>query len=298
MRKWKSGGGEFSSGWSSEERRKKLRERRHGEVDVDEPNSVKTWTLEGESVDEETGMDVDGKAYRTDKEDGAVLEVDSENETAAPALQDDEIDPLDAFMNSTVLPEVEKLANAAEQSIVSVEKGSNKSLGRIIPGEDSDSDYGDIKNNDNPLEDEDDDEFTKRVTDKKGEKLSLVDHSMIDYEPFRKKFYIEMKEISKMTPEGVGAYRKQLELKIHGKDVPKAIKTWHQTGIANKILEMIKKLDYEKPMPIQAQALPIIMSGRDCIDIAKTGSGKTLAYMLPLLRHIKDHPPAVAGWAY
>ncbi|KAM1187817.1 hypothetical protein ACFX2J_023699 [Malus domestica] len=54
---------------------------------------------------------------------------------------------------------------------------------------------------------------------------------------------------------------------------------------------MIKKLDYEKPIPIQAQALPIIMSGQDCIGIAKTGSGKTLAYVLPMLGHIKDHPP-------
>ncbi|RXH68212.1 hypothetical protein DVH24_028359 [Malus domestica] len=127
------------------------------------------------------------------------------------------------FYNSTVPPDVEKLANAVEQSIVSVEKGSNKSLGRIIPGEDSDSDYGDIENNDNPLEDEDDDEFTKRVTNKKVEKLCLVDHSKIDYEPFRKNFYIDVKEISKMTPEDVGAYRKQLEVKIHGKDVPKPI---------------------------------------------------------------------------
>ena len=41
----------------------------------------------------------------------------------------------------------------------------------------------------------------------------------------------------------------------------------------------------------QAQALPIIMSGRDCIGVAKTGSGKTLAFVLPMLRHIKDQPP-------
>ncbi|KAM1411285.1 hypothetical protein COP1_023996 [Malus domestica] len=162
--------------WLEFIRKKKEAEgEKHWEVDVDEPNS-------------------DGEAYRTDKEDGAVLEVDSENETAAPALQDDEIDPLDAFI-----------------------------ILRIIPGEDSDSDYGDIENNDNPLEDEDDDEFTKRVTNKKVEKLCLVDHSKIDYEPFRKNFYIDVKEISKMTPEDVGAYRKQLEVKIHGKDVPKPI---------------------------------------------------------------------------
>ncbi|KAM1324189.1 hypothetical protein PS2_044977 [Malus domestica] len=283
--------------WQELRRKEKQAEgEKHVEGDVDEHKSKKTWTLEGESDDEEeTGMDVDGEAYLTDKEDGAVMEVDSENQTAAPALQDDEIDPLDAFMNSAVLPEVEKLANAAEQPVVAGEKGSNNSLGRIIPGEYSDSDYGDIENDDDPLEDEDDDEFTKRVTKTKVDKLSLVDHSKIDYEPFRKNFYIEVKEVSKMTPEDVGAYRKQLELKIHGKDVPKPIKTWHQTGLTNKILEMIKKLDYEKPMPIQAQAVPIIMSGRDCIGIAKTGSGKTLAYVLPMLRHIKDQPPVVAG---
>ncbi|KAF2293903.1 hypothetical protein GH714_005567 [Hevea brasiliensis] len=98
-----------------------------------------------------------------------------------------------------------------------------------------------------------------------------------------------------MNPEEVATYRKLLELKIHGKDVPKPVKTWHQTGLSSKILDTIKKLNYEKPMPIQAQALPIIMSGRDCIGIAKTGSGKTLAFVLPMLRHIKDQPPVEAG---
>ena len=38
---------------------------------------------------------------------------------------------------------------------------------------------------------------------------------------------------------------------------------------------------------MQAQALPVVMSGRDCIGVAKTGSGKTLAFVLPMLRHIK-----------
>ncbi len=42
----------------------------------------------------------------------------------------------------------------------------------------------------------------------------------------------------------------------------------------------------------QAQALPVVMSGRDCIGVAKTGSGKTLAFVLPMLRHIKVRPVA------
>ena len=47
---------------------------------------------------------------------------------------------------------------------------------------------------------------------------------------------------------------------------------------------------FEKPTPIQAQAIPAIMSGRDLIGIAKTGSGKTLAFLLPMFRHIIDQP--------
>lgn len=45
---------------------------------------------------------------------------------------------------------------------------------------------------------------------------------------------------------------------------------------------------YEKPTPIQAQAIPAIMNGRDLIGIAKTGSGKTIAFLLPMFRHIMD----------
>ena len=49
--------------------------------------------------------------------------------------------------------------------------------------------------------------------------------------------------------------------------------------------------NFEKPTPIQSQAIPAVMSGRDLIGIAKTGSGKTLAFLVPLFRHILDQPP-------
>ncbi|KAF5740989.1 hypothetical protein HS088_TW11G01071 [Tripterygium wilfordii] len=315
--------------WQELKRKKEEFEReKHGEVDADEPKAGKTWTLEGESDDEEApligkseaDMDIDEDAS-TGKEVGDTMLVDSEHGTAAPlqngvdiVVGDEEIDPLDAFMNTMVLPEVEKLSYTVVPSSVGdnhmeptkerreqtsngekPKRGSNKSLGRIIPGEDSDTDYGDLEKDENNLEDEDDDEFMKRVKKTKVEKLSLVDHSKMDYKPFRRNFYIEVKELAKMTPEEVAVYRKELELKIHGKDVPKPVKSWHQTGLPSKILETIKKLTFEKPTAIQAQALPVIMSGRDCIGVAKTGSGKTLAFVLPMLRHIKDQPPVEAG---
>ena len=85
-------------------------------------------------------------------------------------------------------------------------------------------------------------------------------------------------------------------MQVRGKDNPKPVKTWTQCGLPTRALEVLRKMKYTKPMPIQAQALPAIMSGRDCIGIAKTGSGKTLAFVLPMLRHIKDQvsfPPGV-----
>lgn len=54
---------------------------------------------------------------------------------------------------------------------------------------------------------------------------------------------------------------------------------------------MIPRHSYEKPTPIQAQAIPAVMSGRDLIGIAKTGSGKTIAFLLPMFRHIMDQRP-------
>ena len=55
-------------------------------------------------------------------------------------------------------------------------------------------------------------------------------------------------------------------------------------------LDIIVRSGYEKPTPIQAQAIPAIMSGRDLIGIAKTGSGKTIAFLLPMFRHVLDQP--------
>ncbi|EES14464.1 DEAD-box ATP-dependent RNA helicase 42 [Sorghum bicolor] len=258
----------------------------------------KKWTLEGEDSDEEAdGTDLGGSS---------VMDVDFNNggnATSGPTDADEEeIDPLDAFMNTMVLPEVAMLErNAASVDSVPAsnavaKKGLKKGTGRIMQGDDSDSDYEDVGDDVGAgLEDEDDEEFMKRVKKTKMEKLGVVDHSKIDYQPFQKNFYIEAKDIREMTSEEVAVYRKELELKVHGKDVPKPIKTWLQSGQTSKLLDTIKKLGFEKPMPIQAQALPVIMSGRDCIGVAKTGSGKTLAFLLPMLRHVKDQPPVAPG---
>ena len=53
-------------------------------------------------------------------------------------------------------------------------------------------------------------------------------------------------------------------------------------------MEVLEYKQIKKPFPIQMQAIPTIMSGRDCLGISETGSGKTLAYVLPMLRHVQS----------
>ncbi|RZC90698.1 hypothetical protein C5167_028530 [Papaver somniferum] len=186
-------------------------------------------------------------------------------------------DPLDVYMTSMVLPEIEKLKNTASHSSFS------SKIDDKYDEEEDDVDYDDDRVENNK---------------KKVDKLPalVIDHSKVEYPSFRKNFYIQVKEISSMPPQEVGNLRKELELKLHGKDVPNPIKTWVQAGLSTKVLQVIKeKLGYEKPMSIQAQALPVIMSGRDCIGIAKTGSSKTLAFALPMLRHIQAQSAIVPG---
>jgi ATP-dependent RNA helicase DDX46/PRP5 len=136
------------------------------------------------------------------------------------------------------------------------------------------------------------DSMSNNIASKGKKDLVRVDHTAIEYSSFRKSFYVEVPELARMTPEEVEAYRAELEgIRVKGKGCPKPIKVWAHAGLSKKEMETLRKLGFEKPTPIQTQAIPTIMSGRDLIGIAKTGSGKTLAFLLPMFRHILDQAP-------
>lgn len=64
--------------------------------------------------------------------------------------------------------------------------------------------------------------------------------------------------------------------------------TFNDLGLAEPILRAVSAEGYNNPTPIQAQAIPSLMQGRDVIGIAQTGTGKTAAFVLPLLHQIAD----------
>jgi ATP-dependent RNA helicase RhlE len=56
------------------------------------------------------------------------------------------------------------------------------------------------------------------------------------------------------------------------------------------LLEGIRELGFTRPTPIQADAVPPALDGRDLLARAQTGSGKTIAFLLPVLHRLMDEP--------
>ncbi|PKY17543.1 DEAD-domain-containing protein [Rhizophagus irregularis] len=127
------------------------------------------------------------------------------------------------------------------------------------------------------------------------EPLQAVDHSQIDYPEIEKFFYEEHTDIANLSKERVDQIRKELDMHVSGADVTKPCISFAHFGFDEALLDVIIKHGYSEPTGIQKQAVPIALSGRDIIGIAKTGSGKTAAFIWPMLIHIMDQEELSKG---
>ena len=79
-----------------------------------------------------------------------------------------------------------------------------------------------------------------------------------------------------------------------------------QLQLANPLARAVAEMGYTTMTPIQAQAIPVVLTGKDVMGAAQTGTGKTAAFALPLLQRLMKHenastsPPATpfALWCY
>jgi ATP-dependent RNA helicase DeaD len=70
---------------------------------------------------------------------------------------------------------------------------------------------------------------------------------------------------------------------------------FEELGLAGELLAALADVGYESPSPIQEQAIPPLLAGRDVIGQAQTGSGKTAAFGLPMLQYVDPSEQEVQG---
>ncbi|GAQ41501.1 pre-mRNA processing RNA-helicase [Aspergillus tubingensis] len=205
---------------------------------------------------------------------------DAADNMEVDAQEEEEVDPLDAFMS--------ELAESAppKKKVGAKFSKTKEQQPEALFGDEHDIDM-------TAVGDGDADDFLAIANKAKKKKdIPTVDHKKVEYESFRKKFYTEPSDLAQMSDEEAASLRLELDgIKVRGVDVPKPVQKWSQCGLGVQTLDVIDKLGYEKTTSIQAQAIPAIMSGRDVIGVAKTGSGKTIAFLIPMFRHIKDQRP-------
>lgn len=77
--------------------------------------------------------------------------------------------------------------------------------------------------------------------------------------------------------------RRKLRIDANGDGIPPPLTTFTAMRLPRATLRCLRAEGIEAPTPIQAQGLPVLLSGRDCVGISYTGSGKTLVFSLPMI---------------
>jgi ATP-dependent RNA helicase RhlE len=72
-------------------------------------------------------------------------------------------------------------------------------------------------------------------------------------------------------------------------EVPKMDTAFTALGLNDRLAYAVQQKGYEQPTPIQTQAIPEVLKGRDVIGSAQTGTGKTAAFSLPILQRLGAH---------
>lgn len=145
-----------------------------------------------------------------------------------------------------------------------------------------------------------------------GNGLRTVDWQSTKLEHFEKNFYVEDKRVSARSDRDVEEFRRTKEirvrcsfifaltaancpsLQVQGRGVPRPVTSFEEVGFPDYLMTSIRAQGFPAPTPIQCQAWPMALSGRDVVAIAQTGSGKTISFALPAMLHINacvSHAP-------
>lgn len=98
------------------------------------------------------------------------------------------------------------------------------------------------------------------------------------------------KPLAEMRDRDWRIFKEDYSIASKGGSVPHPYRSWEESSIPGPILQAIQDIGYREPTPIQRQAIPIGLQGRDLVGIAETGSGKTASFLIPMLAFIMAQP--------
>lgn len=98
------------------------------------------------------------------------------------------------------------------------------------------------------------------------------------------------KRLDQMRERDWRIFKEDFNISTKGGSIPNPMRSWEESGLPRRLLDLIYKVGYTEPTPIQRAAIPIALQSRDLIGVAVTGSGKTAAFLLPLLVYISELP--------
>ncbi|KAL0586546.1 hypothetical protein ABG067_003720 [Albugo candida] len=102
------------------------------------------------------------------------------------------------------------------------------------------------------------------------------------------------KSLEEMKERDWRIFREDFDITIKGGRASHPLRNWKEASILPEALfQAIQEMGFERPSPIQMQAIPIGLAKRDIIGIAETGSGKTAAFLIPIIAYLYHLPPAM-----
>ncbi|CAK5268779.1 unnamed protein product [Mycena citricolor] len=120
--------------------------------------------------------------------------------------------------------------------------------------------------------------------------LRQIDWANTKVEHFEKNFYVEDKKVKERSDKDIEEFRRSKDIRIQGRGVPRPVSSFDEAGFPEYLMTSIRAQGFASPTPIQCQAWPMALSGRDVVAIAQTGSGKTISFALPAMLHINAQP--------
>lgn len=140
--------------------------------------------------------------------------------------------------------------------------------------------------------------YARALEDRDREAGSMRAREILEMERRRKEensrtgidLHWSQKKLEQMRERDWRIFKEDFNISTKGGSIPNPMRSWSESNLPKRLLDIIDSVGYTDPSPIQRAAIPIALQNRDLIGVAVTGSGKTAAFLLPLLVYISELP--------